>query len=84
MVVTGAMSSVTGVAGVGTVTVLLRLAVFAGFDWCFDVFLAIFVRLYSFISLSFVLIALTLVTLSQVPYPKFLSPKSKISSTGFP
>ena len=33
------------------VIAVVRL-VFAGFDWCFDDFLAMFVRLYSFILLS--------------------------------
>jgi hypothetical protein len=53
-VVTEAISSIAGVAKVGTVTVtvLLGLAVFADFDCCFDDFLAIFVRLYSFVPLS--------------------------------
>jgi len=35
---------------VGTVAVSLKLVAFAGFDWCFEDFLAIFVRLRSFTS----------------------------------
>ena len=52
MVATGAISSANGVAMVGTVAVMQRLAVFVGFDWFFDDFLAIFIRLYLHISLS--------------------------------
>ena len=39
-------------SGVIFVAIAVERLVFVGFDWCFDDFLAMFVRLYSFILLS--------------------------------
>ena len=71
VVATGDVSSVNGV---GSVAVSLKLAVFFGFSWCFDDFLAIFVCLYSLFLYPKFLCPKFL--FPKFPYPKFLFPKS--------